>query len=191
MAALLRKMLYFVSAMVLAAWVWADPDKEKEEQLLRALTTTRAGNYQRALPTFQRPAEPGHPSAQHDRGVMYAHGHSVFRNYQDAFAWYRKAAEQDHAKAEHNLDVMYDWNPSYVRPPAGWPGSRDVRPYRGLSVFNSPLFLTEISCRACIAAAYEPTLSQRVIDLGARKERCQTKTLPPIEETPAVNLPAT
>jgi TPR repeat protein len=105
---ILRKIFLFVSALTIAPWSWADRHQQQAEELLRALIATRVGDYQSALPIFRRLAAQGYPSAQHNLGVMYEHGHGVFRSYQDAFDWYRKAAEQGYAKAQYNLGVMYD-----------------------------------------------------------------------------------
>ncbi len=108
-----RKTLFVVSAIACAPCVWAD--RGYEEELLRALLATRAGDYQSALPIFQRLADQGYPSAQHNLGVMYEHGHGVYRSGREAFAWYRKAAEQGYAKAQYNLGVMYDGNKGIPR----------------------------------------------------------------------------
>ncbi len=57
---------------------------------------------------YTKAAEQGYAAAQHNLGVMYAHGKGVPENDKIAVKWYTKAAEQGHGNAQHNLGVMYD-----------------------------------------------------------------------------------
>ena len=78
-----------------------------EHQIARGIKAYQRDDYAKALRNFSAAALGGHPEAQYRLGLLYAHGHGVFRQSADAAFWYQKAAEQGHLDAQFQLSLNY------------------------------------------------------------------------------------
>lgn len=56
---------------------------------------------------FQKAANQGDETAQHQLGLMYKDGEGVSKDYVKAVHWFRKAAMQKDASSQHMLGMMY------------------------------------------------------------------------------------
>lgn len=64
-------------------------------------------DYKKALEYFKKAAENGYPEAQHNIGVMYAHGQGVEADAEIAFKWYKKAAENGMPTSQYLVGDCY------------------------------------------------------------------------------------
>lgn len=62
----------------------------------------------RALTSFRKAAQLGHPQAQLLLGQMYESGKRIPQNYFEAAQWYRRAATSGNPVAQNNLGGLYD-----------------------------------------------------------------------------------
>jgi TPR repeat protein len=64
-------------------------------------------DFVKAAEWYEKAAEQGHVSAQHNLGVLYATGEGVSKDDAKAAEWFRKAAQQGDPSAQFYLATMY------------------------------------------------------------------------------------
>ncbi len=99
-------MRIFGPGLFAVALLWAAPSQADHFQ--QGVDAFAAGNYARAMATWQPLAQQGHSAAQFAIGTLYATGRGTARNYRQAAHWFHRAARRGHRGAQHNLGVMYD-----------------------------------------------------------------------------------
>lgn len=77
-----------------------------------ALEAYKQEDYAKAFSIFEKLANEGNASAQHNLGVMYYYGDGVAVDKKKAYTLLVQAADQGHEEAQISLDTLCEENPT-------------------------------------------------------------------------------
>lgn len=77
-----------------------------------ALEAYKKEEYTKAFTIFEKLANEGNASAQHNLGVMYYYGDGVAMDKKKAYTLLVQAADQGHEEAQISLDTLCEENPT-------------------------------------------------------------------------------